>query len=125
MHKWFHRNYFVVLFTWMALLAFIHIDLFMYGFLVSTMFTLHTISWITVGAHIWGHQDTEIDSSKNTKFMGTYMWGEGWHNNHHAKPWSFQFGWNPKQIDIGSYVIKLLGKPESLQYASQDEPIKR
>lgn len=124
MHKWFHRYYFHVLFGWMALLAIINIDLFLYGFIVSTMFTLHTISWITVGAHIWGHKETEVDSSKNTKFMGTYMWGEGWHNNHHAKPWSFEFGWNKDQIDIGAWLIKLLGKPESLQYASQDGPRK-
>lgn len=122
MHRWFHRHYFKVLGGWMLLLLLIHPDLFMYGFMVSTMFTLHTISWITVGAHIFGHTDHECDSSKNTAIMGTYMWGEGWHNNHHAKPWTYEFGWGAKQPDIGKWMIRLLGNPETLQHAYQEKP---
>lgn len=114
-HKWFHRNYFKILIGWMALLAIIDINLFLYGYLVSTMITLHIISWITVGAHIFGHTDTDVDSSKNTIIMGTYMWGEGWHNNHHAKPWSYEFGWNKWQPDIGKHVIRLLAAPGTLR----------
>jgi fatty-acid desaturase len=115
-HKWFHRNYFKILLTYMGILLLIDVDLFLYGYVVATMFSLHWISWITVGAHIFGHSDNDIgDSSKNTYIMGLLMWGEGWHNNHHADPRSFEFGWG-NQPDLGKHLIKLIAKPESLQY---------
>ena len=117
-HKWFHRHYFKILITYMAILALIDINLFLYGYLVVTMFSIHWISWITVGAHIFGNKlnDTK-DNSKNTFIMGLLMWGEGWHNNHHYRPGSYAFGWNWKQPDIGKHVIKLIAKPESLRHA--------
>lgn len=116
MHKFFHRNYFKILFSYIAILLVIDVNLFLYGFVVATMFSLHTISWITVGAHIFGKQaDFKADTSKNTFLMGTYMWGEGWHNNHHAKPWSYEFGWNKYQPDLGKHVIRLLAEPSSLR----------
>ncbi len=117
LHKWFHKNYFKVLLIYIITLLVIDVNLFLYGYLVVTMFSIHWISWITVGAHIWGHTDHEVgDSSKNTFLMGLLMWGEGWHNNHHYKPGTFEFGWNWKQPDIGKHVIKLIAKPESLRY---------
>ena len=114
-HKFFHNNYFKVLISYMALLAVIDLDLFMYGFLVTTMFSLHLISWITVGSHLFGSIDNNTnDESRNTWIMGLYMWGEGWHNNHHKKPRSYEFGWNSKQPDFGKHLIRLLAKPKSL-----------
>lgn len=115
-HRFFHKNYFKILLTYMICLLMIDTQLFLYGFIVTTMFSLHTISWITVGAHIFGHQDEfKKDSSKNTWLMGFYMWGEGWHNNHHAKPWSYEFGWNKNQPDLGKHIIEYLAEPSSLR----------
>lgn len=104
-HKFVHNNYFKILLTYMFVLALIDIDLFLYGYVVTTMFALHFVSWITVGAHIWGDRehDTE-DRSLNTKTMGWFLWGEGYHNNHHANPRSAQFGQN----DIGYRLIRWL-----------------
>jgi len=115
-HKFFHRNYFKILFSYMAILALIDINLFLYGFIVTTMFSLHTISWITVGAHIIGtKQNPTLDDSRNTFIMGLFMWGEGWHNNHHYKPTSYEFGQGWKQPDIGKHLIRIIAKPESLK----------
>lgn len=117
LHKWFHRNYFKILIAYMLVLAAININLFLYGYLVVTMFCLHWISWITVGAHIWGKGDNETnDHSKNTFIMGLLMWGEGWHNNHHYSPGSYAFGYNWRQPDIGKHVIRLIAKPNSLRH---------
>lgn len=115
-HKFFNKHYFKILTIYGIGLYLIHPDLFMYGYLVSTMFTLHTISWIVVGAHLFGYKDVETeDDSKNTYIMGLYSWGEGWHNNHHAVPWSYAFGWNKKQPDLGKYFIEILAEPKSLK----------
>lgn len=117
LHRWFHKYYFYIIAAHAGVMLLIDIDLFLYGFIVSSMFMLHTTSWITVGAHIWGTpSDNTKDDSKNTWLMGLYMWGEGWHNNHHAKPNSYKMGWNKNQPDFGQYVIRLLAKPESLKY---------
>lgn len=117
MHKFFHRNYFKILLAYMLVLLAISPNMFMYGFVVTTMFSLHTISWITVGAHIFGHQDNDTgDSAKNTYVMGYFSWGEGWHNNHHAHPGTYEFGWHWYQLDLGKWAIRLLGKPESLRH---------
>jgi stearoyl-CoA desaturase (delta-9 desaturase) len=119
-HKFFHRHYFKIIIAYMVLLLVVDLNLFMYGFIVTTMISLHTISWITVGAHLFGHIDTDLkkDSAKNTYIMGLYMWGEGWHNNHHAKPWAYNFGWHWWQIDLGKWTIQLLGKPSSLRHSA-------
>jgi len=115
-HRFFNKYYFHILVGWGLLLFAINPDLFMYGYLVSTMFCLHTISWITVGAHMFGNKDTDTnDDSKNTFIMGLYSWGEGWHNNHHAAPWSYAFGWNRGQPDFGKWLIEKLAKPDSLK----------
>jgi len=113
-HKFFHQNYFKILLTYIGMLLLIDIDLFLYGYIVATSFSLHWISWITVGAHIFGNRDTDTnDESRNTLLMGILMWGEGWHNNHHAKPWTYEFGWD-RQIDFGKYLIRWIGKKESM-----------
>jgi stearoyl-CoA desaturase (delta-9 desaturase) len=36
------------------------------------------------------------------------MWGEGWHNNHHADPMNWRFGQKWWQIDVTAYIIKLM-----------------
>ena len=108
-HKFFHRNYFKILLTYMVVLLLISPQLFLYGFIVTSMISLHTISWITVGAHIYGHQDTDVgDSSKNTYIMGYYSWGEGWHNNHHANPqqWNQRERW--WEVDYAAQFIRLI-----------------
>ena len=35
-------------------------------------------------------------------------WGEGWHNNHHAFPYSAAFGLNWYELDPGFLFIRLL-----------------
>ena len=116
-HKFFHRHYFKILNAYIITLLLIDVNLFLYGYLVVTMFSLHWISWITVGAHLFGTKDNKVkDESRNTYTMGLLMWGEGWHNNHHAKPWRYEFGWNKKQPDFGKHFIELIAKPESLKH---------
>lgn len=116
-HVFFHRNYFKILISYMIALFLISPDLLMYGYLVTTMFSLHAISWITVGAHLFGTPDNNVtDKSKNTFLMGLYLWGEGWHNNHHHRPYTHEFGRSWKQPDLGKYVIKLLANPATLRH---------
>jgi stearoyl-CoA desaturase (delta-9 desaturase) len=43
------------------------------------------------------------------------MWGEGWHNNHHAFPADYRFGQKWWQIDVTRYIIDLVKQPNSIK----------
>ena len=109
--KFFFKNYFTIIAIWMLALYLIGgVMSLLYGFFVVTMISIHSVSWITVGAHIFGKQDYKVkDHSLNTTFMGLYLWGEGYHNNHHYKPYSPDFGQG--KFDLGYEIIKLIGIP--------------
>lgn len=48
------------------------------------------------------------DNSVNNPFLGIFMWGEGWHNNHHKFQNRPNLGEKWYEIDIGYYLIKLI-----------------
>lgn len=48
------------------------------------------------------------DKSSNNPLLGVFMWGEGWHNNHHRFQSRPNLGERWYEIDIGYYLIKLM-----------------
>lgn len=112
-----NKYYYTLLTLWMILLATIDMDLFMYGFVVSSMVAINMGGLFIVTSHIFGSRDFETsDHSLNNSVVGFFLWETGWHNNHHAFPNTFEIGHNWKQIDIGKHIIKLIAKPDSLKY---------
>lgn len=51
---------------------------------------------------------TRDDNSRNLGVMAWLAWGEGWHNNHHAFPYSAAFGLRWFEFDPGFLFIRLL-----------------
>ena len=51
---------------------------------------------------------TRGDNSRNLGVMALLAWGEGWHNNHHAFPYSAAFGLRWFQFDPGYLFIRML-----------------
>jgi stearoyl-CoA desaturase (Delta-9 desaturase) len=51
---------------------------------------------------------TRDDNSRNFGLMALLAWGEGWHNNHHAFPYSAAFGLRWFEFDPGFRFIRLL-----------------
>jgi stearoyl-CoA desaturase (delta-9 desaturase) len=59
--------------------------------------------------HRFGKRDFDTnDLSRNTWWMFLPTLGEGWHNNHHAFPYSAYLNIKWWQIDISGYFISLL-----------------
>ena len=60
--------------------------------------------------HTFGAQPyrTQDDNSRNLGVMAWLAWGEGWHNNHHAFPYSAAFGLRWFEFDPGYLFIRLL-----------------
>lgn len=48
------------------------------------------------------------ESSRNNVLVAVLMFGEGWHNNHHAAPRSAMHGHRRWELDPGFMVIRLL-----------------
>ena len=59
--------------------------------------------------HMIGSQPFKLDeNSRNNPLLGVLVWGEGWHNNHHAFPYSASFALKPYAFDLGYWFIRLL-----------------
>jgi fatty-acid desaturase len=48
------------------------------------------------------------DLSTNNWWVGLMAWGEGWHNNHHAFPFSARHGLGRKEFDMTWITIRQL-----------------
>jgi len=74
------------------------------------MFLTHHVTWsVNSVCHLFGKRMFETeDMSKNNWLVGLLAMGEGWHNNHHAFPRSAFHGMRWYQVDMSSYIIRLL-----------------
>ncbi|MBX9666701.1 MAG: acyl-CoA desaturase [Candidatus Obscuribacterales bacterium] len=50
------------------------------------------------------------DDSNNNYFFGLVALGDGWHNNHHARPGSSQMGLKKHEFDLSWFTLKCLQK---------------
>jgi len=95
-HVWFHRNQLKIM--WLVPLIVCVVDwrlAFTGFFLVTGISFFHANITNTVG-HIRsgiGYRNFETqDRTYNNILTGYLTWGEGWHNNHHHSPGSYDFG---------------------------------
>jgi stearoyl-CoA desaturase (delta-9 desaturase) len=59
--------------------------------------------------HLWGSRPYDTpDQSRNNFIFGVIALGDGWHNNHHAFPYSARHGLHWWQIDVTWYVIRMM-----------------
>ena len=106
MHKYYwliHAFYALALYT---------IDPFalVYAWLFPSFILWHAGSSINTWSHAIGWQNHDSnDTSTNHWLTGIFVWGEGWHNNHHFNPAQMRFGEKWYQIDITYYTLRLLG----------------
>ncbi|MFY9588037.1 MAG: acyl-CoA desaturase, partial [Actinomycetota bacterium] len=74
------------------------------------VFLLHHVTWsINSICHFYGREAYQArDESKNVWPLSVASFGESWHNNHHAFPWSARLGLRAWEIDPGWYVLRAL-----------------
>ena len=83
----------------------------LWGTVLRTLALWHFTWCINSVCHVWGKRPNFTrDESRNVWWLGLLTLGEGWHNNHHARPVSALHGWRWYQIDISGYVIRLLAR---------------
>ena len=106
-----HKHYFVINLAYGAVLYMIDPMAVLYAWLVPAAILWNAGSSIVTFSHMYGYKNSETskNESRNNVLLAFLVWGEGWHDNHHAHPADANFGgrkwW---EIDISYQMIKLL-----------------
>jgi fatty-acid desaturase len=106
-----HRNYILIQGLYMILLSLIDPLLIIFVYAIPAVLVFHSAGAFDVIAHMHGYRSYDTpDRSKNSWIANIVTMGEGWHNNHHAKPWA----WNNRErwweIDIPALIIRVIKK---------------
>ena len=82
-----------ILITWIVT-GIISLDFLLWGLALPAFFFLHLEGLVNSLCHgkIGYRNFITDDQSTNSIVLGYLNWGNGWHNNHHHKPASFDFG---------------------------------
>jgi stearoyl-CoA desaturase (delta-9 desaturase) len=75
---------------------------------LARIFLLHHVTWsINSVCHFYGREAFRArDESRNVWPLSFVSFGEAWHNNHHAFPWSARLGLRAWEVDPGWYVLR-------------------
>jgi len=83
----------------------------LWGTIIRTLALWHFTWCVNSVCHTWGSRPNATrDESRNVWWVGLLTFGEGWHNNHHARPASALHGWRWYEVDLSGYVIRLLAR---------------
>lgn len=109
-----HKNYNYILWIIHALTALISTDLWLYGLVLPALISLHAYGMQTSLTHIkfMGYRNLETrDNSVNVPSNWPFVFGECWHNNHHAEPRNPHHGgrrwW---EFDPNYWIIRLISR---------------
>lgn len=84
-------------------------QVFVWGFLLSTVWNWHVTFSINSVCHLFGSKRYQSnDESRNNWLFGILAFGEGWHNNHHKFGWSARNGLMWWEWDPTYYLLKIL-----------------
>lgn len=108
-HLILHRYYYLIMMTWALVLFTIDIKFLIFLFFIPVFFQIWASNISNYANHMFGYQNYKTsDTSKNTWWVSAITWGEGWHNNHHAEPWTYTFQRRWWEIDVSAYTIYLI-----------------
>jgi stearoyl-CoA desaturase (delta-9 desaturase) len=106
-----HKNYFKVIFFYILLLGIIDPWLIVFAYCIPATGCLNGVASVTVIGHIHGYTNHKTnDTAKNSWIANIMSLGEGWHNNHHARPYNWKQGEQWWEFDLPAQFIKLVKK---------------
>lgn len=77
-----------------------------WGVFLRTVLVWHVTWSVNSVTHLWGYTNYETrDHSKNNWIVALLTSGEGWHNNHHAKPRAAAHGHKWWELDFTYWTI--------------------
>jgi stearoyl-CoA desaturase (delta-9 desaturase) len=104
-----HKHYFAIHGLFVILMSMISMHWLVVLYLAPAALLWNAGSSINTVSHLFGYRNTETKDNSRCNFtLGYFVWGEGWHNNHHATPASASFQKKWWELDIGYQVIRLV-----------------
>ena len=106
-----YKYYYGILFSWAALLYLIEPLLFWWVWAIPATIQIWISAlnnWIT--HNNWGYTRYKTEDGSKNIWWFPFSWGEAWHNNHHAEPWTSSFSRKWYEIDITGMYIWLMIK---------------
>lgn len=112
MHIWFAKHYNAIIIVTYILVGLISWEFLLFAFMIPACISLYQESNINVFCHSneFGYRNFDTkDQSRNIPLLAYFTWGQGWHNNHHAKASAYDFGttnsgnrleWDPSLIFV-------------------------
>ncbi len=80
-----------------------------WGIFVRSVLVYHVTWLVNSASHATGYRTYRTgDLSTNCWWLALLAWGEGWHNNHHAFPFSARHGLRWYEFDVTWITIKFL-----------------
>ena len=80
-----------------------------WGIFARLLFAYHSTWLVNSATHMFGYRTYKTtDRSTNSWWVALLSFGEGWHNNHHAFPYSARHGMAWYEIDMTWWTIRLL-----------------
>jgi len=84
-------------------------SLVVWGIFARLVATYHITWLVNSAAHLTGYRTFRTsDLSTNNWWVALLAWGEGWHNNHHAFPFSARHGLRWFEFDLTWLTIRIL-----------------
>jgi fatty-acid desaturase len=111
---WLHKNYFKIHITILLVLLLISPWLLIVLYLAPAAILWNAGSAINTASHLVGYRNHDTkDNSRCNLVLGYFVFGEGWHNNHHFNPHSPSFKTKWWEFDIGYQLIKIVKLKEN------------
>jgi len=106
-----NKYYMGFILFWSVLLLLISPEIFYFFYVIPFTLSYIALDLFVFLSHSYGYRNFETnDNSKNNWFISLILWGEGWHNNHHRYPGSYDMQQQWWEVDILGSVIKLVKK---------------
>nr|MBA3364485.1 fatty acid desaturase [Actinomycetota bacterium] len=87
------------------------VEAMVWGGLLRIFLYQHATFSVNSICHMFGRQAYRSrDESRNNWLVALLVFGEGWHNNHHAFPSSARHGLDRYQLDVSWWVIRAMEK---------------
>jgi stearoyl-CoA desaturase (delta-9 desaturase) len=122
MHLFFAHNYIKIIAVSYLIIGLISWQVLLFVFIIPAVYSLHQESAVNLLCHLKGkgYRNFETkDDSNNRPIMAYIVWGQAWHNNHHAKAASYDFGTSVSgkkwEFDPCLLVVPLLATQASRQ----------
>jgi fatty-acid desaturase len=80
-----------------------------WGIFARLVATYHITWFVNSASHLSGYRSFRTsDRSTNNWWVALLAWGEGWHNNHHAFPFSARHGLRWFEFDLTWLTVRVL-----------------